>query len=139
MVRRMAIPIDGSKITELFEFITKALMWYHWKMKLGDDTFVECVIPAFKLIPQLVGMMRGKAAARVQENVGQGTFLYAGIQGTDNPTVSVWEFAIYGGVDLSGGARPHEVVSRIYGISGPLRVQQSAEQRSKSGAFIIRP
>jgi hypothetical protein len=114
-------------------------MWHHWKVILGDDTFVECVIPTFALIKQFVDLMRRNAAARVHENVGHGTFIYAGAQGIDNPVNSAWEFAIYGGVDLSGGPRPHEIVSRVYAITGPLRVKQRADQRSKTGAFIIRP
>lgn len=139
MVRRMTVPIDGSKIEALFVFITKALMWHHWKVKLGDDTFMQCVIPTFAQIKKIVDLMRHNAAQRVHENVGHGTFIYAGAQGVGNPVISVWEFAIYGGVDLAGGVRPNELVSRIYAMTGPLRVSQQADQRIKSGAFILRP
>jgi hypothetical protein len=52
MVRRMTIPIDGAKIEEFFKYVTKALMWHHWKVTLGEDTFVEVVIPTFAMIRQ---------------------------------------------------------------------------------------
>jgi len=139
MVRRMAVPIDGSKIEDLFCYVTKGLMWHHWRVTLGADSFVKACIPTFALIRQFVALLRSPAGSRVHENVGNGTLIYAGAQGTDNPQTSVWEFAIYGGVELSGGTRPHEVVSRIYAMTGPLRVQQRADHRLRTGAYIIRP
>jgi hypothetical protein len=139
MVRRMTVPIDGAKIEELFKFITKALVWHHWKLELGEDAFVEAIIPTFAMIRQFVDLMRSNAAQRVLENVGQGTFMYAGAQGVDNPIVTVWEFAVYGGLDLAGGPRPNEVVSRIYAMTGPNTVKQKADTRVRSRKFILRP
>jgi hypothetical protein len=138
ITRRMTIPIDGTKIEELFKYITKALMWHHWKVELGDDVYVEAIIPNFALIRTFVGLLRANAAQRVTENVGLGTFMYAGAQGLDNPVHSVWEFAIYGGLDLSGGGT-NEVVSRIYGMTSPMALKQKADARVRSRTFIIRP
>jgi hypothetical protein len=136
----MTIPIDGAKVEELFKYITKALMWHHWKVTLGEDTFIEAIIPTFAMIRQFVGLLRSNAAQRASENLGLGTFMYAGAQGMDNPVISVWEFAIYGGLDLGGrGPRSNEVVSRVYAMTGPLSTKQKADARYRSGAFILRP
>jgi hypothetical protein len=35
------LPVDGEKIGRLFEFITKALLWHHWKVILEETTALQ--------------------------------------------------------------------------------------------------
>jgi hypothetical protein len=32
LLTQMTVPIDGNQIEELFRYIIKGLMWYHWKV-----------------------------------------------------------------------------------------------------------
>jgi hypothetical protein len=58
------------------------------------------------------------ANARVSANLGEGTFTYEGVQGTDIPAMSVWLFNVYGGMKLSGDPQaPHEECSIIGGVT----------------------
>jgi hypothetical protein len=56
--------------------------------------------------------------ARVSANLGEGTFTYEGVQGTDIPEMSVWLLNVYGGMNLSGDPQaPHEECSIIGGVT----------------------
>lgn len=97
------IPIDGEKVGQLFGFITKALLWHHWQIILEPER--HNVWAGF-LNPIGLQLFRpflaATANARVRENLGKGTFIYEGVQGTDIPEMSIWLFSIYGGMKLSG-------------------------------------
>jgi hypothetical protein len=48
-VPQMALPIDGQ-LEKLFEFITKGLLWHHWKVRLtGDHAVVAGLSPTIFL------------------------------------------------------------------------------------------
>jgi len=139
LARHLTVPIDCGKIEQLFAYITKGLMWHHWKVTLGPDCFVEAHVPTLATQRQLNGLLQARSSARAHADLGSGTFVYTGAQGNDSPTISIWEFSLYGGIGISGGPRPNEVISRVYAMTGPLDVQTRAEQRFKSGAYISRP
>jgi hypothetical protein len=139
LARHLTVPIDSGKIEQLFAYITKGLMWHHWKVTLGPNCFVEAHVPTRATQRQLNGLLQARSSARAHADLGNGTFVYTGAQGSDSPTISIWEFIIYGGIGISGGRHPNEVISRIYAMTGPLDIQTRAERRFKSGAYIIRP
>jgi hypothetical protein len=116
------LPIDGDKIGQLFRFVVRGLMWHHWSVLLSPDTGVW----AGCINERGVGVHRsllGKTARnRAYGNLGDGTFIYEGAQGTDIPQMSIWLFSIYGGVKLSGDHdNPHEVTSFVGGITATNR------------------
>jgi hypothetical protein len=99
------IPIDGEKVGQLFSLITRALLWHHWQATLESDRhsvwagFLNSI--GLQLFSQFFA---ANANARVRENLGEGTFIYEGVQGTDIPEMSLWLFSIYGRMKLSGDA-----------------------------------
>jgi hypothetical protein len=113
------VPIDGEKIGQLFGFITKALVWHHWQIIVEPESHrawagflnpigLELFSPFFASSDQ----------ARVHENLGDGTFTYEGVQGTDDPAMSMWLFNIYSGMKLSGDtSAPNDECSIIGGIT----------------------
>jgi hypothetical protein len=139
VARHLTVPIDGDKLEKLFAYIAKGLMWHHWRISLGPDCFAEAHLPTLSQQRQFVNLLQMRAATRVHMNLGNGTFTYAGAQGGDNPQISMWEFEVYGGVEISGGLRPHQAISRIYAMTGPMDVKVRAERRLRAGAFIVRP
>jgi hypothetical protein len=99
-VRTTALPFDGQRLEDLLAFIVRGLMWHHWQVLLGADSFVDVLslmARGEKFFARYSGM---RAKHRVQETVGNGTFIYKGAQGVDNPQVSVWEFSVFGGLKL---------------------------------------
>jgi hypothetical protein len=113
------LPIDGDKIDRLFEFIIKGLLWHHWNVILDrgrHGLWAGFLTPiGVQFHRQFFAM---NANARVSANLGEGTFTYEGLQGTDIPEMSVWLFNVYGGMKLSGDPQaPHEECSIIGGVT----------------------
>ena len=54
------------------------------------------------------------------ENLGDGVFIYEGVQGLDDPVVTVWRFAVYGGLAAyEDVASPEAMGSQIIVLTGP--------------------
>lgn len=97
------VPFEGEKLELLYGFIARGLLWHEWGVLLAQDDVVYPIslAPAGEeLFRQLLSMNNQK---RVSRNLGNGTFIYAGAQGTDYPGFSVWEFQFYAGVMLTEG------------------------------------
>jgi hypothetical protein len=119
MVPVRTLPVDGGKVGKLFEFIMKGLLWHHWKIILQPDRHA---LWAGFLTPVGIEFYRSffsmNSNARVSANLGEGTFTYEGVQGTDIPEMSVWIFSMYGGLKMSGDPlMPHDECSIIGGVS----------------------
>ena len=136
LIQTTTVPIDCEKIEQLFVFIVKALMWHHWQVQLGAESFVDVHLAAGEVARAFARLSSLRAKARLKVDVGDGTFIYEGAQGTDNDTISVWDFSIYGGVKLTGDA-PGEEISQIRAMTGPKRVQQNADARAKARGLLL--
>lgn len=100
-VKTISIKIDGEQLHELFTFIVRGLMWYHWQVLLPEQYDVKVISLAKSgesFFDQLLNMNSGK---RINTEVGNGTFSYHGSQGVDYPEFSVWRFSVYGATKLS--------------------------------------
>ncbi len=128
--RTLAVPLNWKKVERLFGFIARGLAWYHWKVLVGSDCFASAHTLQGTTKAQFAKMMGQRAAARVNANLGNGTFLYQGAQGTDNPRVTVWEFSIYGGLRAAGPRGVIEQEMNIGAMTGPSRVLQQAELKA---------
>jgi hypothetical protein len=125
VVRRgLSVPVDWGKVMMLFGFIARGLAWHHFdKLQLGSDcsvSIVELVGRDGHVFRQFLNL---NALRRVDHDVGQGTFYYRGAQAADNPTITVWEFSIYGGIHTAksgGGAH------NIGVMTGPKRIVDEA-------------
>jgi hypothetical protein len=129
LVPAMTLPIDGAKVDEFHRFLAKGLACHHWNIRLTDSEFVVALAlngRGEQVFDQK--FFRARVAARVSADVGQGTFLYEGVQGVDNPAITAWRISIYGGVQLGGDARNSRAISAIYGVfSGPRHIWRRAE------------
>lgn len=114
---RMIIPFDGEKYIQLFEFITKGLLVYHWNLHLtGENDLI--VITATKEGEAIFDQIHsGNANQRVRGNIGNETFLYEVAQAKDNPNITICKFIVLGGVQLSEGGE--NITSVTYAITGP--------------------
>lgn len=130
LVPVMTVPFDGDKFVQLFEFIVRALVWHHWRTRIGADTFVDVWTPTKtgeSFVDRLLSM---RVNARVSNNLGEGTFAYTGVQGTDNEQITAWKFLVYEGVKMLGETSAGEVEANVVvAYTGPNRIKESAERR----------
>jgi hypothetical protein len=113
-VQAMTVPFEPEKLSALFTFIAKGLAWHHWGVLVdqGADVWAGILNATGENI--FNSWLARNGRARTTENLGDDTFAYVGVQGMDNPQMSVWVFAIYGGLRLSGDPdAPHEQVSKV--------------------------
>ena len=97
-----AIPIEGEKLEQLFGLIALGLVWYHWKVYLNHDSHVVRSTTASPRGAQVLDacIFKQKARNRVNENIGNRTFEYEGIQANDDPALKL---VIYTAVDVAAG------------------------------------
>jgi hypothetical protein len=72
------------------------------------------------------------AAARVERNLGHGTFCYEGAQGIDLPQVTIWRFSMYGGIHFGAPSVLGEVATRIGVMTGPRSIKENANLAVRS-------
>ena len=103
--RSMAVPFECEKLIELFRYIVRGLLFHHWDVRLTGEHSLDVMLIASGRPNIFDGLMRLPAKARVCGNLGNGTFLYDGNQGTDNDAISAWRFSVYGGLKVTGESR----------------------------------
>jgi hypothetical protein len=114
----MTLPIDSEKIDALFRYIIKGLVWHHWRVLLAPKAGVWAGVLSAegKALHKMLLAKNGRLHA--VGNLGEGTFIYEGLQGTDIPEMSVWTFSIYGGLMLGGDPQePQPKPSVIGGVT----------------------
>jgi hypothetical protein len=95
----IAIPFDGTKLEQLVSMITRGLIWYHWGIYLEHGYEVQTqTVTLYGLDKYEEKLFRKNARNRVSENLGNGTFVYEGVQAVDDLAITVWKFRVYGGL-----------------------------------------
>ena len=118
--RAMALPFDNAKLVALFRSIARGLAAYHWNAAIPQNYYVGAglVTEAGEAVLRPLFLLNARQA--VQESLGKGLILYEGVQGVDNPSLTIWRFQIYGGVVLGGDPdAPDITASDIWAITSP--------------------
>ncbi len=116
------IPFEVAQLEKLFCFIARGLAWYHWKIYLNDETHTVCaavIRASLATISDSSARLTGRD--HVTEDVGNGTFLYEGLEGLDDPTLTVWRFTVYGGLVMGDGTVPVAFPTEVIAITGPIQ------------------
>jgi hypothetical protein len=123
----MTVPLDSRRLVNLFSLIVKGLAWHHWGVYLTCDHFVKAmmVAKAGENLFDLMFFIRS-ARARVKADLGNGTFVYEGVQDSACPELTVWRICMYGGVRQGGDPKaPGQYSSLIGVVTGPNQVAQT--------------
>lgn len=99
----MTLKFEGDKLAELSTYIARGLAKHHWGLLLPPThsaTAFSITAEGEDLFRQLLAKNK---RAEISANIGDGTFVYDGGQGTDDPALTVWRFSLYG---LKGGGDP---------------------------------
>ncbi len=120
---RMTIPFEGKKLSALFRMVLRGLVAHHWNVFVPQDYHVGAGI----LTPTGDQFMRQLFMKRpnqhVAANLSNGLMLYEGVQGIDNPALTIWRFQIYGGTQFGGDPRAaNEVASDIWAMSTHMAI-----------------
>ncbi len=71
-------------------------------------------------------IFKRNARDRVSRNLGDGTFMYEGVQATDDPGFTAWRFMIYGGLQgCEDHTDPATAGAQIIAISGKQAIVES--------------
>ena len=130
------IPLDSERLEDLFGLVARGLIWHHWNAYLDParhSVRTAILTPAgMDLFDGLLFQRNGQD--RVKENLGNGTFLYEGVQAVDDPATSIWRFLIYGGLAVSEeGDESGPVLCQIVAMTGPdtaMQMWDGIKQRS---------
>jgi hypothetical protein len=117
------LPLDPTKLQELFAVIVRGLVFFHFSAHLKQQDEVQVFALTHAGEKYFDGLFRLEVAARVNADLGLGTFCYEGAQAIDCPQITVWRFQIYGGVKFGDSQKPGEVSGRLGALSGPVPVQ----------------
>ena len=126
-----SLPVDHLRLERLFAFITRGLLWHHWNVILDPGNSVIASIFADSGTPFFERMLyRWNTPNRVSGNLGEGTFCYEGAQATDCKEMSVWRFAMYGGIVFGGDPRVPGPSSLAVAVTGPDDLIQKLRSKS---------
>lgn len=115
LIPSMTLPIESDKIDALFRYVVKGLVWHHWRVLLAPKAGVWAAILSTNG-ERLFRRMIALNGRRVTGNLGEGTFLYEGLQAPSIPELSCWIFSIYGGLVMGGDPdEPHPKTTIIGG------------------------
>jgi hypothetical protein len=122
LVPHMTLPIDHTRMSELFVFIAKGLLWYHWQVRLLETDSVSVTMltaAGERLFDER--FFNVPVGDRVSADLGNGTVRYDGVQAVDMPQLSVWRVRMLGGVRF-GDSALGATSSMVGLITGPGEV-----------------
>jgi hypothetical protein len=126
-----ALPFEHEPVIELFRYIVRGVLFYHWNVRLAGEHFSEVVLLASDGQKVFDRFLHMRSKARINVNLGNGTIIYDGAQGTDSDFISVWLFSMYGGLTLTS---PGEESVKIGALTGPKRVSERTDLYAKWAA-----
>lgn len=117
----MSIPFDSKQLTMLFEYIAKGLAYHHWQVYLPSDHLVKAVLLTGVIREKFEGFL-ANARDHVRGDLGEGVFVYEGIQAEECGELTVWRMSLYG-AQVTGDARyPTGRCSEAYVLTAPKRM-----------------
>jgi hypothetical protein len=137
IVQTMTLPVDPSRLLELHKWIARGLTFYHWEVRLTNEHDVTAVTLTQAGEEIFDRQFALNAAARVEENLKNGTFWYQGARAKDDESVTIWRFSMYGGLHFGDPNLPGEVASRIGVLTGPRSIRDAANRAIRFGVRKI--
>lgn len=99
----MTLPFDGQILHDLFHFIVRGVLFYHWRVALGpehDSRVISVTQAGEEAFAHFLSKLLVQQS--IANDLGNETFVYEGQQGKDDPALTVWKFSVFGGALLAG-------------------------------------
>lgn len=134
--RRLAVPFDWQRSSELFKMLILGLLWHHNQAPMpGTHT-----IRLLALTTRGLDWFRGSVLALSRENYREvalagGAFSYRFTQSPDDPFFSAWILDVYGSISISVSLEDGELV-RVFvaALTGPEQVAELGDRIESEGA-----
>jgi hypothetical protein len=130
LVNALTVPIDSEKVEKLIGLIARGLIWHHWKIVLGPESFVDVLSLTTRDEARFETFVKMNARKREKGDIGAGALVYEGAQGTDNPQVSIWKISILGGVKITA-VNDEDFTSSFGVMTGPQVISDRADEHVK--------
>ena len=116
--RQAEVPFDGHQLNRLFALVVRGLAFHHWGLIFDQNhalnaSFVSEI--ARSQFEKLLAMN----ATRVSANLGNGVFVYEGVQANNEPHLTAWRMSLYGAEVIANATRPSERLRWAYGLTAP--------------------
>lgn len=119
----MTVPLDPKRTCDLFARIGRGLAWCHWKIHLHLEHTSKAIFLSEAGRQVYARVFDVNAANRVQQELGNGTVSYGGVQSMEIPQLTIWRIRFYGGFMVAGDPSDPEAVSTEIGVAtGPKHI-----------------
>jgi len=116
---KTSLPLDGHRLSKLFEYILRGLAFHHWQLIFRDDCFVNASYLNEEGRAAFEKLLHLQAVQRIANDLGEGVFVYEGAQSGGHPAITVWRMSLYG-AEVDGGAEwSSERLKYAYGLTVP--------------------
>lgn len=115
----MDVPVDHKAIEELGQFLVKGLAFHHWNVVLGSDDFVRASFLNVMGRHLFEPLFSKTAARKVKQDLGQGVFVYEGVQSNARHELTLWKMSLFSAEFRGDPSLTGDRSSTLYGISAP--------------------
>jgi hypothetical protein len=106
------VRFDGQKVHDFLRYVTKGLLWHHWKVILDPQQAVHVASLTVSGERLFAYLFQKHAKRQVSVDLGGGTFRYVAAQG-HYPEFSLWGFSLLGGIVMNGTANKTATTSTV--------------------------
>ena len=125
--QEMGVPLDAERLERLWPYIVRGLAQHEFKVLLPDD---ECVVTAHFMGSAgraLFDSLLALNGERVGRDLGNGVFMYEGLQSPESPRLTIWRMSVYGAIVGDDERAPVERTSLIGALTGPRSMPAANE------------
>lgn len=115
----IALPFDGQKLSELFEFITRGIVAHAFHAQIPQEYSVQAGILTEHGEEITRSLLAMDARDRIMVNLADGLIEYEGAQAIDDPALTVWRYRLYGGLIFADENSKGTTTTNIWAISAP--------------------
>lgn len=112
---RMAIPLNGTKLDELMRMIAQGLANFHFNVVAAPGEYMSYAGYVTGEGAALLDRAMSSSGQKVADNLGNGAFVYEGLQSRQTPGFTVWRMKLYD-AQVAG---PGGTSSLVYGFTAP--------------------
>jgi hypothetical protein len=114
--RQLAISFDGDKLNRLFGYMLRGLAFHHWGLVFNEDHAVSASFVS-EIVRPLLEKSLAQEGVRVAGRLGDGVFVYEGLQAHGDPYITIWRMSLYGAEVMA--QRPGGRMTWAYGLTAP--------------------
>ncbi|MBD9663219.1 MULTISPECIES: HNH endonuclease [unclassified Variovorax] len=122
--RQLAISFDGDRLNRLFGYILRGLAFHHWGLVFNKEHAVSASFVGEVARP-LIEESLAQDGVRITGRLGDGVFVYEGLQAQGDPYLTIWRMSLYGSEVLA--QRPSGRMTWAYGLTAPRSSLAAAE------------